>query len=261
MSSMSSPQLVGVLGAATGSDGSTSSSLPKGTRGAAAAAIDRGKRVIVLGWPEAAVPDLLLQLQEAMRGGGHVTVVVPVQAEQQQLVSSASAKQLLKQAGSAKVQQGAGMWHVQYLRVADPSSIQTLLDAGIADADAAILGSALSAAVSPASTEADALVTAAMLAVQQVLQTAKGWEGAMPLQQQQQQLQAAALNGVNQQQPPSKLHVVAVVSSYSVRRALQTFLSSVLLQCSFSYEIMVLDEFAAGMLVSVSRVLRHWAAS
>lgn len=250
MSSMSSPLLGGGLGAGTGSDGSTSSP-PKGSRAAAAAAADRGKQVIVLGWPEAAVPDLLLQLQEAMRGGGHVTVVVPAQAEQQ-LVSNASAKQLLKQAGSAKVQQGAGMWHVQYVRVTDPSSTQTLLDAGIADADAVILGSALSAAVAPASTEADALVTAAILAVQQALQTAKG---ATSTQQQQQQLEVAAGSGVSQQQPPSKLHVVAVVSSYSVRRALQTFLSSVLLQCSFSYEIMVLDEFAAGMLVSVSGVL------
>jgi hypothetical protein len=144
------------------------------------------------------------------------------------------------------------MWHVQYVRVPDPSSTQTLLDAGIADADAVILGSALSAAVAPASTEADALVTAAMLAVQQALQTAKGATSTQ--QQQQQQLEAAAWSGVSQQQPPSKLHVVAVVSSYSVRRALQTFLSSVLLQCSFSYEIMVLDEFAAGMLVSVSGV-------
>jgi hypothetical protein len=108
-----------------------------------------------------------------------------------------------------------------------------------------ILGSALSAEALSGGTEADALVTAAMLAIQQALQTVSG-VSCQAVQQ------APAGSGKTRKLHSKPLHVVAVVSSYSVRRALQTFLSSVLLHCSFSYEIMVLDEFAAGMLVSVS---------
>jgi hypothetical protein len=48
-----------------------------------------------------------------------------------------------------------------------------------------------------------------------------------------------------------RLHVVAVLSSYSVRRAAQVFLGSMLVR-NFSYEIMVLDEYAGAMLLQVS---------
>jgi hypothetical protein len=47
-----------------------------------------------------------------------------------------------------------------------------------------------------------------------------------------------------------RLHVVAVLSSYSVRRAAQVFLGSMLVR-NFSYEIMVLDEYVGAMLLQV----------
>jgi hypothetical protein len=148
---------------------------------------------------------------------------------------------------------------VQYMRVADPGSVQSLLGAGVADADAVMLGPALSAKAAPGSIEADALVTSTVLAIQQALQTvswvpgpiqaARSHLGACWQQEQQRRQQ-------KEQQQRSRLHVVAVVSSYSVRRALQTFLSSVLLRVNFSYEICLMEEFAAGMLVSVSEGAR-----
>jgi hypothetical protein len=216
---------------------------------------------MVLGWQEAAVPELLEQLQQAAPRGSHGTVVLQAgpgtaassaatgakqdpAAQQQQ--HSATKQQLLpppQQKQEQQDQQHQTGWSQTVLRVGDPCSVQALLEAGIADADAVVLGSALSSAAAPASSEADALVTTAMLAIQQALRTANGQSSTAV------QLDTAEGPYCVQR---NKLHVVAVVSSYSVRRALQQFLTSVLLHCSFSFEIMVLDEFAAGMLVSVS---------
>jgi hypothetical protein len=86
-----------------------------------------------------------------------------------------------------------------------------------------------------------------MLAIQQGLQAVRPPQDSAALEQ-------PADPDAPRQGGLRRLHVVADVASCSVRRALQCFLSSVLLQCGFSYEIMVLDEFAAGMLVSVSVV-------
>lgn len=241
VSSMASPQL-GVRTARSSSDGGCTSPTKSSKDPAAPATLGAGKgRIIVLGWTEAAVPELLLQLQDTATKGSTITVVLPALASNGTQLQQASAGKQKQQA-----QQQPGLPQVQYLRVADPSSVQAFLEAGIADADAVMLGSALSADAAPASTEADALVTSAVLAIQQALQITQQ-AGSQAGKQ-----AATGLGGSGGWQPRSKLHVVAVVSSYSVRRALQSFLSSVLLHCSFSYEIMLMDEFAAGMLVSVS---------
>jgi hypothetical protein len=218
---------------------------------------------MVLGWQEAAVPELMEQLQQAAPRGSHITVVLQagpnvadISAPQpaaagakhdpaaQQQQPKAKQKHLLPlQQDQQQQQHLASGWSQTVLCVSDPCNVQTLLEAGIADADAVILGSALSTAAAPVASEADALVTTAMLAIQQALRTASG--------------QSSTAVQLDTPEGPycvqrNKLHVVAVVSSYSVRRALQQFLTRVLLHCSFSFEIMVLDEFAAGMLVSVS---------
>jgi hypothetical protein len=220
---------LGTLTARRSIDG-TSSSSSHATRDAAKPSSSKGQKVVVLGWPEAALPELLQQLQEAAPPGSDITIVLPAQGE----------PPVQPQADT-----GPQTQRVRYLWAGEPSSARTLLDAGVAEADSVILGSALSAEAASSGTEADALVTAAVLAIQQALQTVSGVSH-------QAVQQAPAGSGETWPLHSKPLHVVAVVSSYSVRRALQTFLSSVLLHCSFSYEIMVLDEFAAGMLVSVS---------
>lgn len=155
----------------------------------------------------------------------------------------------------------------RHMYVSEPCSVKALLSAGIAEADAIIIGGQLAP---QASGEADAMVVAALLAVQQALQPISTVSAAAAWPSISQQLKPAAdgrLDSTSRQLASgvstsrvvrrsgtgtvSQLHVVAVLSSYSVRRAVQVFLGSMLVR-SFSYEIMVLDEYAAAMLVQVS---------
>lgn len=258
---MASPQLC-LPTTRSSSDGGCASPAREGraSRTPGSGSSSRGLRIILLGVPESGVPDLLSQLQQDFAPlGSSVTVVLPAavdgssSAEQTSTATTTAFSSKLKSAqdSSLPIPAVPGQ-HTTVLRVKEPSSVQALLSAGIADADAVILGSQLCDKPAAAAAEADAMVTAAMLAIQQALQQSASSRSGTDT--------TAAAAGAGQQTgaaAPSRLHVVAVVTSYSVRRALQSFLSSVLLSCSFSYEVMVLDEFAAGMLVSVS----CWSAS
>jgi hypothetical protein len=53
-----------------------------------------------------------------------------------------------------------------------------------------------------------------------------------------------------------RLHVVAALHSYSVRRTVQQFFSG-LLCCPYSFELVILDEYASAVVVQVSLHTRH----
>jgi hypothetical protein len=208
VSSMSSPQLASLPVAI-----STSSK-------AAASPALRCRRVILCGWDEAAVGGVLQQLQ-AMMPAAHVTALLPASCK----------RDCSSQQKACWASNGAG-GTVEVVHAGGPGSCVALLQAGIADADAVIIigGSmAPAAGAAPsASSDADALVAAALLAVQQ------------------------AVTASCSQAATTRLHVVAVLSSWSVRRSLQAYLSTSL-GCSFSFELLVLEELAAGMLVLVAQ--------
>lgn len=262
VSSMSSPQLLDVKrSSSSGSSGTPDGSSHSKTHAAVPAtqqAPDRGLRLVVVGWQESGVPDLLLQLRGLAPRGSSITVMLPG-GEGKGKPQPVTSNHRLPDAGKPQAQSGTPeLWSqlllgsvVSVVRAAEPSGMQALRDAGVAAADAVIVGPALSQSGLPATTEADALVTAALLGIQHALETSSN------------QSSCLAAGGLGRQQGPgcassypgqqqNKLHVVAVVSSYSIRRALQAFLSSTLLHCNFSYELMVQDEFAASMLVLVS---------
>jgi hypothetical protein len=219
------------------------------TGSAAAAVRDSGsdglpgrspKKIIVLGWHGAAVQQLLTLLQDAAPDGSCITCLDKGSAEEVQATgaslaadpasSSANSQQPqpLREGRCSRVQTGVQQQqrcNVQHLSVAEPGSVQALLAAGISQADAVVVGGSL--ARSPS--EADAMVVATLLAIEQALLTE----------------QQAAQGSLSQ-----ALHVVAVLSSYTMRRSLQQFLAGMLMR-HFSYEILVLDEYAGAMLVQV----------
>lgn len=218
VSSMASPQLAGLTTTHHSSDGGGSSSdcsSPTAASRAVAATAkpgssSQGQRVVVLGFTEAAVPELLLQLQEVLPLGSSVTVLLPLPAAGTLTVQQQQQKQ-------APVSPTAPQ--VQFMQVADPGSVQALLGAGVADADAVMLGPTLSAKAAPGSMEANALVTSTVLAVQQALQTVSGGvSGPMshPIPARSQLGACWQQEQRQQQQQQRKLHVVAVVCRATV---------------------------------------------
>eukprot|EP00878_Enallax_costatus_P031821 GHUV01034872.1.p1 GENE.GHUV01034872.1~~GHUV01034872.1.p1 ORF type:complete len:787 (+),score=252.04 GHUV01034872.1:587-2947(+) len=266
---------------------------------------DRPLNLIVVGWSEAAVAGLLSSLQETAPEGSSITVLhqkgqtqpdVEPAAVAAAAVAAATAAAAVIGAASSKhsvadsdtgddneqhlpghvlqqqqgecaetIRQPQQQIACRHVHVAEPCSVQALLNAGIAEADSIVFGGHLAP---QASGEADAMVVAALLAVQQALTPAGS-------------AAAASWPSVHRQEPPAgnnssssgsnsskqqsgrsrplrrsetgavlQLHVVAVLGSYSLRKAVQVFLGSMLVR-NFSYEIMVLDEYAAAMLVQV----------
>eukprot|EP00775_Hariotina_reticulata_P004547 gene4547-4799_t len=200
------------------------------------------KKIIVLGWQGAAVQQLLTLLQDAAPDGSCITCLDKGSAEEVRATggplaadaacnsASAQQQQPLKEGRCSEVQpdmQQQQRCKVQQLLVAEPSSMQALVAAGISQADAVVIGGCLTASPS----EADAMVVATLLAIEQALLTE----------------QHAAQGGLS-----PALHVVAVLSSYTMRRSLQHFLAGMLMR-HFSYEILVLDEYAGAMLVQVAQ--------
>ena len=264
VSSMASPQLPGTQRSSSGGGGGGDASNRangQASRGDATKGLQqllaKGVRhILVLGWQESAVPDLALQLQGLVTSNSKITVVLPPAADSEQHPDSTCSRHpAVSLPGQREPESTAVMPNVSVVRAADPGCVQALLDAGITNADAVIVGPALSSAAQ-ANIEADALVTAVLLSIQQALHVSgTKVDPSTPADLQRQAAsgpEAAASCSVK-----SRLHVVAVLGGYSARRALRTFLSSVLLQCSFSYELLVLDEFAAGMLLLVSLVVTH----
>lgn len=205
------------------------------------------KKIIVLGWQGAAVQQLLTLLQDAAPDGSCITCLDKGSAEEGRATgaslaadaacnsASAQQQQLFKEGRCSVVQpdmQQQQRCKVQQLLVAEPSSVQALVAAGISQADAVVIGGCLAGSPS----EADAMVVATLLAIEQAILTE----------------QQAAQGGLSR-----ALHVVAVLSSYTMRRSLQQFLAGMLMR-HFSYEILVLDEYAGAMLVQVNcQDIRH----
>lgn len=248
---------------------------------------NKALNIVVLGWLDSAVHGLLRHLQESAPAGSCFTVIHQQWQQQDKEGTAVTAAAIAAAAATAAVvssvvsdsssasaggnsknnaiesQQPVPGYTgepqqqptCRHLFFQDPCSVQSLQAAGVAEADSIIIGGHLGP---QASGEADAMVIAALLAVQQALQTGSETDPQQsritPDSQTRRDLTAVvgsySLVRRSDCGGSLRLHVVAVLSSYSLRRAAQTFLGSMLVR-DFSYEIMVLDEYAAAMLVQV----------